>query len=98
MKIKDCFTGDRPIFSFEFFPPRTDDALEALYSTIAELAPLDPSFVSVTYGARGSTRQRTVDLVGRIKSEIGLEAMAHLTCEGHSQDEIEAVLDRLVEQ
>src|SRR5437660_11447511 len=95
MRIIDCFGGSRPVFSFEFFPPKTPDAVQNLYRTIEELAPLGPSFVSVTYGAGGSTRELTVDLVSRIKNEIGIEAMAHLTCVGHSSAEIEATLDRL---
>ncbi|MEQ8766265.1 MAG: methylenetetrahydrofolate reductase [NAD(P)H] [Planctomycetota bacterium] len=95
MKVKDCFgTGD-PVFSFEFFPPKSDQGVETLFETIRELHALSPSFVSVTYGAGGSTRERTIELVGRIKREIGLEAMAHLTCVGHSRDEIGEILDRL---
>src|SRR5262245_34869915 len=95
MRIVDCFRKGRPVFSFEFFPPKTEEGVANLYHTIAELAPLRPSFVSVTYGAGGSTRDLTVDLVSRIKNEIGLEAMAHLTCVGHSAEEIARVLDRL---
>lgn len=97
MRIRDCFTTDRPVFSFEFFPPKTADGVKSLYRTIEELQPLNPSFVSVTYGAGGSTREMTVELVTRIKRELGLEAMAHLTCVGHSSDELGAVLDRLQE-
>jgi methylenetetrahydrofolate reductase (NADPH) len=95
MRICDCFANNRPVFSFEFFPPKTEEGLNNLERTIAELAPLKPSFVSVTYGAGGSTRELTVDLVARIKNEMGIEAMAHLTCVGHSASEIATVLDRL---
>jgi methylenetetrahydrofolate reductase (NADPH) len=95
MRICDCFRSGTPVFSFEFFPPKTDEGVRNLYATISELAPLRPSFVSVTYGAGGSTRDLTVDLVTRIKGEIGLEAMAHLTCVGHSAEELAHVLDRL---
>jgi methylenetetrahydrofolate reductase (NADPH) len=95
MRICNCFEARRPVFSFEFFPPKTEEGVRNLYATIQELAPLKPSFVSVTYGAGGSTQQLTVDLVTRIKKEIGIEAMAHLTCVGHSAAEIAAVLDRL---
>jgi methylenetetrahydrofolate reductase (NADPH) len=95
MRICDCFKTGRPVFSFEFFPPKTEEGVRNLYATIQELAPLKPSFVSVTYGAGGSTQALTVDLVTRIKKEIGIEAMAHLTCVGHSAAEIAAVLDRL---
>jgi methylenetetrahydrofolate reductase (NADPH) len=95
MYIRDLFTQDRPVFSFEFFPPKTEEGLQNLYGTISELAALEPSFVSVTYGAGGSTRDLTVDLTARIKREIGLEAMAHLTCVGHHAEEIAGVVDRL---
>jgi methylenetetrahydrofolate reductase (NADPH) len=95
MRIADRFSQPGPVFSFEFFPPRTPEAVERLYATAKELKALGPSFVSVTYGAGGSTRQLTVDLVTRIKHDIGLETMAHLTCVGHTQQELGEVLDRL---
>jgi methylenetetrahydrofolate reductase (NADPH) len=87
--------GYKPLFSFEFFPPKTDEGMVSLFNTVAELKELRPSFVSVTYGAGGSTREKTVDLVTRIKHEIGIEAMAHLTCVGASRMEIAQVLERL---
>ena len=98
MRIIDCFGRDQPVFSFEFFPPKTDEGVRNLITTVEELAELHPSFVSVTYGAGGSTRALTVDLVGRIKQEIGLEAMAHLTCVGHSASELAGILDELHER
>jgi methylenetetrahydrofolate reductase (NADPH) len=84
-----------PIFSFEFFPPKTDEGVRQLYETIEALRPLGPAFVSVTYGAGGSTRQRTLELVTRLKRESEVEAMAHVTCVGASRDEIAAVLDEV---
>lgn len=95
MRICDCFGRGEPVFSFEFFPPKTEEGLANLYRTVEELAALNPSFVSVTYGAGGSTRELTVELTERIKKEIGVEAMAHLTCVGHSAVELAAILDRL---
>lgn len=95
MKIREMFGRGRPVFSFEFFPPKNDEGVAKLIETIEELKPLAPSFVSVTYGAGGSTRDRTVDLVGRIKNQIGIEAMAHLTCVGSTVSEIAKVLERL---
>src|SRR5499427_4648189 len=95
MYIRDLFRQDQPIFSFEFFPPRSEEAAAQLERTIADLRPLSPSFVSVTYGAGGSTREKTIDIVTRVKNEHGIEAMAHLTCVGHDRDEIAAILDRL---
>jgi methylenetetrahydrofolate reductase (NADPH) len=94
-RIAELYRAHNPVFSFEFFPPRTPQAAETLERTIAELNPLDPGFVSVTYGAGGSTRELTVDLVSRIRAEVGLEAMAHLTCGGHTAEELAEVLDRL---
>jgi len=96
MRIAELFTPDaKPVFSFEFFPPKTDDGRASLIATIRELAELAPAFVSVTYGAGGSTRDRTIELVTYIKRELGIEAMAHLTCVGSSRAELSAILDRL---
>ncbi len=96
MRIAELFSDQSsPVFSFEFFPPKTDAGHESLLRTIAELAPLEPGYVSVTYGAGGSTRDRTIDLVSHIKNNLGIEAMAHLTCVGATRDEISAVLDLL---
>jgi methylenetetrahydrofolate reductase (NADPH) len=80
-------------FSFEFFPPQTDAAQLTLGRTIAELEPLGPSFVSVTYGAGGSTRQRTHEIVTWVRRETAITPMAHLTCTGHRQSEISEILD-----
>ena len=91
-RIADLLAAGRTC-SFEFFPPKTDEAARALEQTIADLAPLDPSFVSVTYGAGGSTRERTRDVVINIEQNIGITAMAHLTCVGHTRAEIDSLLD-----
>ncbi|NOK36791.1 methylenetetrahydrofolate reductase [NAD(P)H] [Corallococcus exercitus] len=95
MKIRNCLNPSKPSFSFEFFPPKTDAGVASLLRTVEELAPLEPGFVSVTYGAGGSTRDRTVELVTHIKKQSGIEAMAHLTCVGHTRDELRDVLRRL---
>ncbi|MFP2895338.1 methylenetetrahydrofolate reductase [NAD(P)H] [Corallococcus sp. 4LFB] len=95
MKIRNCLNPSKPSFSFEFFPPKTDAGVASLLRTVEELAPLEPGFVSVTYGAGGSTRDRTVELVTHIKQQSGIEAMAHLTCVGHTRDELRDVLRRL---
>ncbi|MGH2500279.1 MAG: methylenetetrahydrofolate reductase [NAD(P)H] [Candidatus Limnocylindria bacterium] len=95
MRIADAFAAGRPVFSFEFFPPRSPEAAERLQATIERLEELRPTFVSVTYGAGGSTRELTVELVARLKAEVGLEAAAHLTCLGHTAAEIAEILDRL---
>src|ERR671913_2191689 len=82
-----------PTYSFEFFPPKTDAAQLSLGRTIAELESLQPSFVSVTYGAGGSTRQRTRDVVTWVRKETSITPMAHLTCQGHTRAEIAEILD-----
>lgn len=97
MKISDLLKGPEPVFSFEFFPPKTDEGEKKLFATIEELRRLSPSFVSVTYGAGGGTRDKTVGWVSHIKNELKIEAMAHLTCVGSSREELAAILARLRE-
>ena len=82
-----------PVFSFEFFPPKTDEGERDLRATLAALGPLAPDFVSVTYGAGGSTRERTVELTKWIKQHLGIEAMAHLSCVGATREELCGILD-----
>lgn len=94
MHIQDIFSKHPTTFSFEFFPPKTDQACEQLYATIADLEPLGPSFVSVTYGAGGSTRQRTHDLVVRIRQTTSLDPIPHLTCVCHSEEDIRQIIQR----
>jgi methylenetetrahydrofolate reductase (NADPH) len=84
-----------PTVSFEFFPPKTDAGFASLFQTIDDLKAIQPTYVSVTYGAGGSTRQKTVELVGRIQRDLSIRSMAHLTCVGHTADEIGGVLDEL---
>src|ERR1700704_709686 len=95
MRIDELLGGDQPTFSFEFFPPKTPEGEENLYRALRELRPLDPAYVSVTYGAGGSTRTKTLEIVKRIKAEFGLEAMAHFTCVGATTDELRATLDEM---
>ncbi len=93
MRIDDLFGREDPVFSFEFFPPKTPEGHANLFRAVEELRALDPAFVSVTYGAGGSTRDTTIDLVTRIRRDYGLEAMAHFTCVGATVDELRATLD-----
>src|SRR3954470_3235895 len=95
MRIDQILGLGRPTVSFEFFPPKSEQGFALLYQAIEELKPIKPSYVSVTYGAGGSTRQKTVDLVGKIQNEIGIRSMAHLTCVGHTADQIGTILDEL---
>lgn len=97
MRIANALASGYPCFSFEFFPPKSEEGQQRLWATLKELHDLKPTFVSVTYGAGGSTRSKTVELTRRIKGELGLEAMAHLTCVGHDQTELGGVLDQLQE-
>jgi|688.fasta_scaffold496797_1 methylenetetrahydrofolate reductase (NADPH) len=94
MHIQDIFAKEGPSFSFEFFPPKTADAIESLYETISELEAYDPAFVSVTYGAGGSTRELTHDLVVRLKNTTSLDPIPHLTCVCHQEDDIRSILER----
>ena len=93
MKIADILGARRPSFSFEFFPPKDDAGTQALLATVEALRPLEPAFVSVTYGAGGSTRARTIEVTKAIRRDLGIEAMAHVTCVGASADELRGVLD-----
>jgi len=95
MRIRELLTTGRPSFSFEFFPPKDDAGEAVLRETLGSLRELQPTFVSVTYGAGGSTRQRTLRLVAGIREEYGIEAMAHLTCTGASRSDLLGVLECL---
>lgn len=93
MHISEILASHRVVFSFEFFPPKDRAAADHLFRTMSELAPLKPAFVSVTYGAGGSTRELTRDLVVRIQRETSLAVVSHLTCVGAAQDEIRRILE-----
>ncbi|HEX3368438.1 MAG TPA: methylenetetrahydrofolate reductase [NAD(P)H] [Candidatus Cybelea sp.] len=95
MRISDALASQRPFFSFEFFPPRDDAGSQQLFTTIEALAPLRPAFVSITYGAGGSTRARTVALAKQIQQEIGMTVVAHVTCVGASRADLRALFDDL---
>ncbi len=97
MKIRDLFAQGRRLYSFEFFPPKTEAGAANLERAMVELKDLQPAFVSVTYGAGGSTRDRTFDLVTRLQREQGLCTMAHLTCMNTSRAEVMAMVDRWVD-
>ncbi len=95
MRIDQLLAGEEPVFSFEFFPPKTEQGEQNLYAALAELRTLEPSFVSVTYGAGGSTRAKTIEIVKRIKDDYGLEAMAHFTCVGATVPELRSTLEEM---
>jgi methylenetetrahydrofolate reductase (NADPH) len=98
MRIDELLRADAdPVFSFEFFPPKTDAGEENLLRALRELRELEPSYVSVTYGAGGGTRAKTLEIVRRVKGEFALEAMAHFTCVGATVDELRGTLDEMRE-
>jgi len=92
MHIKEILNREKMCFSFEFFPPKNVEASEVLFKSIADIIPLSPSYVSVTYGAGGATRSLTHDLVVRIQKETDITVVSHLTCVGSSQEEIKKIL------
>jgi methylenetetrahydrofolate reductase (NADPH) len=95
MKLTEMFPSARPVLSLEVFPPKPDTPLDALFEAIGQMRALQPSFISVTYGAGGSQKGRTVEIASRIKRDYRLEAMAHLTCVGHTREDIDLLLAEL---
>ncbi len=95
MRIDDIIASKRPVFSVELFPPKTAEGTEQLYATARSLRELHPDFVSVTYGAGGSTREGTVEITRALKDELGFETMAHLSCVGETTEGLAATLDRI---
>ncbi|MFQ5806699.1 MAG: methylenetetrahydrofolate reductase [NAD(P)H] [Phycisphaerae bacterium] len=95
MRIRELLSCGQPCISFEFFPPKDENGLKQLRQALASLGELHPSFVSVTYGAGGSARRQTLDLVTHMRADFGVQAMAHLTCLGASREEINGILQRL---
>jgi methylenetetrahydrofolate reductase (NADPH) len=93
--LSELFAQRRPLRSIEFFPPKDDAGVEALRQTAGALKSISPDFVSVTYGAGGSTRQRTAQVSGFLKADFGFTVMPHLTCVGHSRAELDAIADRI---
>jgi methylenetetrahydrofolate reductase (NADPH) len=96
MRIEEIIATRRPTFSVEFFPPKTAEAREALFETARSLRELEPDFVSVTYGAGGSTREGTVEITKALKDELGYETMAHLSCVGETTEGLATTLDGIV--
>lgn len=95
MKITEILKKRKFIFSCEFFPPKSEQGMVQLFQTAEEIKQLNPGYISVTYGAGGGTRDKTIQIVSKIKQELGIEAMAHLTCVGHSREELKQILDQI---
>ena len=96
MRITEIIKRGDPVFSLEFFPPKTAEEMSQLYVTLGDLKSLNPGYISVTYGAGGGTRDKTIEIVTRAKHELRLESMAHLTCVANSKQQIKNILDELV--
>jgi methylenetetrahydrofolate reductase (NADPH) len=94
MRIDELLATQVPVFSVEFFPPKTPTGHELLFETVEALKPLQPDYVSVTYGAGGATREGTIEIAERIKADHGIEVMAHLSCVGETRDGLRSILDR----
>ena len=88
MKIKDLFNKKKPVISFEVFPPNKNFTMEKLISVTAELARLNPDFISVTYGAGGTDKNGTIEISSHIKNNLNIEVLSHLTCIGSKREEI----------
>lgn len=95
MKIIELYKSKKPVISFEIFPPKFDVPLETIYETLDQFKELDPDFISVTYGAGGSQKDRTIEISTKIKKDYGIESMAHFTCVGQSVEEIDSMLDSM---
>jgi methylenetetrahydrofolate reductase (NADPH) len=98
MRIDELYSSRRePVFSFEFFPPRTPEGEANFWRAVEELRALEPGFISITYGAGGSTKDKTLELVSRVRDEFGLEAMPHFTCVGATVEQLRQALDAMRE-
>lgn len=95
MLIKQLFSEKKPVISFEIFPPKKDSPIEVIYQTLESLSDLKPDYISVTYGAGGSTTKRTLEIASLIKSKYGVESLAHLTCLTSTKSEIDGILEQL---
>lgn len=98
MRIKDFFRENKQTVSFEIFPPKLDTPIETIYDKLGDFALMKPDFISVTYGAGGSKKGRTLEIASKIKKEHGIESLAHFTCVGHSIEEIDIMIKKLKEE
>lgn len=98
MKIIEMYKSKKPVISFEISPPRSDMPLESIFDTLKQLTDMKPDYISVTYGAGGSQKGRTIDIAAKIKNDYGIESMCHFTCVGHSKSDIDSMLDLLAEK
>jgi methylenetetrahydrofolate reductase (NADPH) len=97
MKIIDLSKTKKPVISFEIFPPKLDTPLDTIFDALEQFKVLKPDYISITYGAGGSQKDRTIEIASKIKRDYNIESMAHFTCVGHSVEEIDSLLDSLKE-
>lgn len=97
MKISKLFSSKKPVVSFEIFPPKLDTPIESIFDTLDQFKEMNPDFISVTYGAGGSQKDRTIEIASKVKRDYNIESMAHLTCVGHSREDIDNLLISLRE-
>ncbi len=97
MRISSLFNQKKPVISFEIFPPNLDIPIETVYSKLSQFKDLKPDFISVTYGAGGSKKGRTVEIASKLKNDYGIESMAHFTCVGHSANEVDQMMNLMKE-
>ena len=97
MKIVDLFNRKKPVVSFEIFPPKADTPLESIFESLEQFKAMQPDFISVTYGAGGSAKDRTIEIASKVKNEYGIEVMSHFTCVGHDREDIDKLLQSLNE-
>lgn len=95
MRLHELYKSKKPVVSFEIFPPKLDTPLESIFEALDQFKELNPDFISVTYGAGGSHKDRTIEIASKIKNEYDIEAMAHFTCVGHSEEDIDKLLNSL---
>ena len=98
MKISDMFKNNKQTVSFEIFPPKLTTPIETIFDKLGDFASMKPDFISVTYGAGGSKKGRTVEIASKIKGEYGIESLAHFTCVGHSIEEINALIKEMKDE
>ena len=95
MKISNLYMNKKPVISFEIFPPKLDTPVESIYDKLESFSMLKPDFISVTYGAGGSKKDRTIEIASKIKNTYGIESLAHFTCVGHSLEDIDSMLEKM---
>ncbi len=98
MRITEIFKNKKPVIAFEIFPPKPDVPIESVFESLEKFKALNPDYISITYGAGGTEKDRTVEIASKLKHEYGIESMAHFTCVGHSKAQIDEMLENMSEE